>query len=170
MDDAEKAKSLLAKGQFRSAAKLLDSLIGRNRNDDSLWYLRGITSLKFRNYDAACQAFNHAIMIHQKPEYWKMKGVTYMEACKFSDAIACFRKALHLHTRDAESNFHISLCYMLLNDPKSREYIQKAYLLDKKKTKEMLKKVYSVFFKPDLHLTNAMRAELEKKLALIPTS
>lgn len=167
MKELEKAKKLLADKAYKKAARLIDKLLGKDKENDELWYLRGIVALKLRDYDAAQEAFEHAIWINAKPEYWKMKGIIHMEACQMEEAIHCFQQTLRINKRDVQTLVFVSLCYMFLDDPTSQEYIRRAYISNKKKTKELLKNFYSIFFKPNTCITPSVQRALEKKLANI---
>lgn len=167
MLNLEEAKKLLNQKRYVDAARLLDRLIAIERKNDSVWYLRGLVSLKLRNYEGAEEAFEHALWVRQRPEYWRMMGVAYMESGRFENAVPSFQRSLRLDRKDVATHVFLALCYMFLNNPTSRDYIQRAYLLNRKKTKELLRNFYSLFFKPNHHLTGNVKKALEEKLERI---
>ena len=164
MGTIEEVKKLIVKHDYIGAARLLDRLLGKDRDSDALWYLRGLVSLRLKHYDAAAEALEHALWIRKRPEYWRMKGFAHMEACEFEYAIKSFSHALRMEGNDATTCALIAFCYMFLNNPNSKHYLQRAYLLDKKKTKGLLLEFYDIFFKPDHRLSDKAKSLLQKKL------
>ena len=158
----EKAKNLLNSGKFRETGALLNMLLGKDKNNDELWYLRGLVSLKLKNYETAQEYFERALWIKKRAEYYQIKGMAHMEMYEFEEAIDQFEKAAHIDEKNPSTFFYIALCYMFLNNPVGKEYMEKAYSISKKKTKELVKNFYSVFFKEEL--TDGTKKDLESKI------
>ncbi len=165
----EQAKDLLNSEQFKEAATALNSLIGKNKENDELWYLRGLVSLKLRNYEAAHECFEHALWINKKAEYFKVKGMAHMEMYEFEEAVEQFENAVQLNKKDASTFFYIAICYMFLKNPLGKENLEKAYFLDKKKTKTLIKNFYSIFFKEGQGINQKIKSELGRKIESIST-
>ncbi len=168
-DTLDQAKSLLNAERFKEAATALNTLIGKNKDNDELWYLRGLVSLKLKNYDNAHEYFEHALWINQKPAYYKIKGMAHMEMYEFEQALEQLEKAAELDKKDVSTFFYIAICYMFLNNQLGKEYLQRAYVLDKKKTKSLIKNFYSIFFKEEKLLNSKIKRALESKIESIPT-
>ncbi|HLC68234.1 MAG TPA: tetratricopeptide repeat protein [Candidatus Bilamarchaeaceae archaeon] len=167
MATVEEAKSLLAKRDYPAAGRLLDQLLARDKSNDALWYLRALVFLQLKHYRPAEEALEHALAIRPQPAYWRTKGLMHMEACEFSEAVESFQHVLKANAKDADAHVLIALCYMFLNDFRSRGHMQRAHRLDKKKTKRMLMQFYDTFFKLDPRLSERRRRLLAKKLESI---
>ncbi len=75
----------------------------------------------------------------------KKKGAEYMKEFEFEKAEKVFFKALE-KKQDAEVHFLISVCLMFLDDPTYVKHMKKAYQLNPKATKEMVRLTYESFF------------------------
>lgn len=162
------ARSLLNAERYREAANVLNLLIGKNKGNDELWYLRGLVSLKLKNYENAQECFERALWLSKKAAYHKIRGMAYMETYELEAAIGEFESASLLDGRDAGIFFYIAVCHMFLNNPLGRDYLEKAYALNKKKTKELAGKFYMVFFNGNPLLSPKIRKELGWKIERIP--
>ncbi|MFH1394491.1 MAG: tetratricopeptide repeat protein [Candidatus Micrarchaeota archaeon] len=160
------AKGLLSSGKYREAAELLDNLLSAKPENDELWYLRGIASLKAGNNKGAQQSFIRATFIKKRGEYFRMMGIAHMEVFELEEAIDAFQAALEMSPKDVQSAFFLSVCYMFFDSPKSVKYIKLANSIDKTKTRQLLNNFYSVFFggnkKLDEKAKNKIRAALKK--------
>jgi len=169
MADIVEAKSLIAEERYREAGRILDRLIMKKESHE-LWYLRGLVSLKTKSYDAAIEAFERAIMIRKTALYIRMRGVARMELFELEDAIRDFDEALRLESKDLLSNFYAAVCYMFLDNPKSSQYLKAAYALDAKRTKELLKDFYVLFFRKDPLVSRAIKDDLARRIDKIATN
>ncbi len=166
--DLQKAKELINSEKYREAAVMLEKLLGADRDNDEFWYIRGLLSLKLKNYGLAHECFERAIIISRKYEYFKINGMAYMEMYRFEEAIQQFERAIRLNKRDHTAYFYIALCYMFLNNPAGRSYLETAYRIDRKKTKTLIKNFYSIFFKEDLSLNERTKKSIESEINSIP--
>ena len=171
MSDAyiEKAKQLLNSKKYREAALLIDQLLAKNKENDELWYLRGLVSLKVKSYAAAHECLARAASLKRKPEYYKLSGMASMECYEFEAALESFMLASGMDKQDPELPFYISICYMFLNDPMGKQYMEKAFTMNKKRTKQLISEFYSIFFKNDKEISGKVKSELEKKIDGIKT-
>lgn len=161
------ARKFILDGNLRDAAKLLDRIIGKNKEDDYAWYLRGLVSLKLNNHDYAHECFEHAMANKKKAEYFKGDGIAHMEMLELKPAINSFERAAQVDVRDAENYFYIAACYILLDNPTSKEYMQKAYLRDKKKTKEMLIEFYKHVYRNGQNVGKKTHEKIVEKIESI---
>lgn len=168
MELVEAAKKLILSKNYPEALKLLNKEIARNSENPDAWYYKAIISLRLKNYDNAHEFLEHAIALKNRPEYYKLMGVAHMEIYEIENAIADFQKAIALDKKDFAIYFFIAICYLFINDPRSKGYLQTAYLLDKKKTKEFAKSFYNAFFKNNSFLDNHVKHEVEQVIENIP--
>ncbi len=162
--NAEEVGKLISSGSIRDAGERLRDMIYENPENDKLWYLKGIVSLKARNYEGAISSFTKAHMIDKKPEYFRMKGIAHLEVFELDEAIECFEDALECGPDDVHSLFYISICYMFFDNPLAMGYIKKAYEKDREKTKQLLNNFYSTFFSGsslDLETKSKIRQSLK---------
>jgi len=164
MEGAEEARELLAQRKYREAGRLLERLMIGDSKDDELWYLRGVVSLRLRNYDGAMECFERAITLGKKPKYYQTKGMANFEIFELKEAIGAFTESLALDPHDAASHFFIALCYMLQDDPRSGVHLKQAHDIDKRKTKQLLMNFYTLFLKNDPRLNDVQRADMERRL------
>jgi len=164
MPDAQDVRELLSKQRYREAAEAIDRLLLSSPQNDELWYLRGIASLKQRNYDAAQECFERALMLGKKSRYFQIKGMAHFEMFEMDRAVEAFSEALRLEPDDATTNFFLGLCYMFLDDPRADLHIRKAHETDRKKTRQLLLNFYTIFLKDDPRLGAEQKRGIEAKL------
>ncbi|NYZ74103.1 tetratricopeptide repeat protein [Candidatus Micrarchaeota archaeon] len=164
MEGIEQARSLLMKQRYREAASLLDRLLPRDADNDELWYLRGMASLKMKNYDAAQECFGRALLLGRKSRYYQIKGMAHFEVFEMEEALDAFLEASALEPDDPTTNFFLAMCYLFLDDPRSDAYIRKAYDLNKKKTKQLLLNFYTLFLRDDPRINEAQRNAIESHI------
>ncbi len=164
MHPSVEARKLISQGKLREASIFLDHSISKTHDNDDLWYLRAIVSLKLNNYDNAHECLEHAISIKTRAEYFKLIGMAHLEMFEVDHALEAFLKAAELDKKDAENYVYVAICLMLLDDPKSKEFVEKAYTRDKAKTKKMLKEFYSGFLASDVSISQGIKTEIEKKI------
>jgi len=164
MEPSIEARNLISTGKLRDAATLLDKELTKTKQNDDIWYLRGIVSLKLNNYEAAHECFERALSIRAKPEYHKVIGMAHLEMFEFKQAVDSFLKASELDKKDAENYVYLGICLVFLDDPRSKEFMEKAYLRDKKKTKEMLVSFYNHFFAKDPSIKEGVKKDLKKRI------
>lgn len=169
MAEFDEARNLLTQQKYKEAAEALDRMTPNNKNKDEFWYLRGVVSLKLRNYDAAQEYFERAVLLDKKSKYYQIKGMAHFEVFEIEEAIESFLKALALEPNNATTHFFLSICYLFLDDPRSDFYIRKARKIDTKKTKQLLLNFYSLFLKNDPHMSAAQKAKIEEKIRKIKT-
>ena len=73
-------------------------------------------------------------------------GMAYMEEFDIKNAINRFIAGLS-QEQDVELYVFLSICHMFLSDARSKQYLKKAYSLNKKKTVEMLSQFFTSFIK-----------------------
>jgi tetratricopeptide (TPR) repeat protein len=162
MDD--EVRSLLAQQRYRDAGRVLDGMLRQSRDDDELWYLRGIISLKLKGYDSAQEYFERALFIRKKPDYFRMKGMAHFEIFELDDAVDAFTDALAMQPREAETEFFIAICYMLMDDPRSDRHLKRARQLDPRRTNQLLSNFYSFFIEKDPRIGDAQKKSLAQKI------
>jgi len=164
MEEIAQARSLLAKQRYMEAADMLDRLLPRNPDNDELWYLRGIVSLKLKSYDAAQECFERALLLGRKSKYYQIKGMAHFEVFEMDEAVWAFMNALTLEPDDPTTNFFLAICYLFLDDPRSDEHIRRAYALNSKKTRQLLLNFYTFFLKDDPRVGDAQRRAIEAQI------
>jgi tetratricopeptide (TPR) repeat protein len=164
MEELERAKSLLRELKFKEAAATLDRLLLSEPDNDELWYLRGVISLKMRNYDAAQDCFERALLLGRQSRYYQIKGMAHFELFEIEKAAEAFNEALQIEPDDPTTNFFLALCYLFLDDPRSDAHIRKARELDGKKTRQLLLNFYSLFLKEDPRISDAQRKKIEERM------
>ncbi len=167
MGELENARHLLENSHYNSAGALLDRLLRKEKENSELWYLRGLVSMRLKNYDAAHECFNRALFISRKPHYHKIKAMSHLEVFQVESALEHFLASHSLSPKDATVCFFIFVCYLLLDNPKAKDYVEKAYLLDRKKTKLLLQSFYSVFLKSDKSINPKLLKDLETRMSRI---
>ncbi len=157
---------LLKSQEYMTAGRLLDLEISKNKSNHYLWYLRGVVSLNANNYPNSLECFSRALNLKKEYEYFRLKGMTYFQIFEFEEAIIEFENALKIK-KNSEIYFYLSLCYMFLDDPISKDYLETAYLKNKKKTKILLKSFYNSILKNSWELNKKQKDELEKLFELL---
>ncbi len=140
------AQKQLRAGKLRDAGRALDYLISQDRSNSKLWYLRGLVSLRTKNYDYAHECFVHALELEKKAAYYKIRGMAHMEKYEFEDALEQFEAARALEENDTENYFYIALCHLFRNNPAAKTYLEKAYRHNSTKTKKMIRDFFETFF------------------------
>ncbi|MDD5023184.1 MAG: hypothetical protein PHU63_03380 [Candidatus ainarchaeum sp.] len=159
MDLAKEIRSLIDRKEYLAAGKLADQELSKNNKNHYFWYLRGIISLKRKNYPYSLECFENAIQLKKEYEYFLAKGITYFEMFEFEEAILEFENALSLK-KDAEVYFYLSLCHMFIGTAESKEYMETAYLKNKKKTKELIRLFYNDVLRKSWELDDKQKKEL----------
>lgn len=160
MEIRKEVEALLESKEYSTAGKILDSELLKHKNNHYLWYLRGVVSLKSKNYPYSLECFERALQIKKEFEYYRAKGMAYFEMFEFEESLIEFEKALKIK-RDSEVYFYISICYMFLRDPRAKENMETAYLRDKEKTKKLIKSFYNSVFKNSWELNEKQKKELK---------
>lgn len=164
MAETAEARSLLAGGKYREAGQLLDRLIASEKGNAELWYLRGIASLKQRSYERALECFETALSLERKSRYHQIKGMAHFEMFEVEEAEEEFLKALALDPGDATTNFFLGMCYLFMDDPRSEDYVHRAYTLNGKRTRQLLMNFYSLFLKNDPKIGAAQKRRVEERI------
>jgi tetratricopeptide (TPR) repeat protein len=162
MDD--EVRALFAKQRYADAGRVLDGILRQSKDNDELWYLRGVVCLKLRSYDSAQEYFGRALFIKKKPGYFRMKAMAHFEIFELEEAIDAFTEALALAPKDAESEFFIAVCYMLMDDPRSDLHLKRARQLDPRRTGALLSNFYAFFIEKDPRVGEAQKKSLLQKI------
>ncbi len=162
MPDYEK---LIDDGRYMEAARLIDAELAK-KEGDRLYYLRAIVSYKLRNYEYAHEMLEHALYMKKDPDYLKLKALILMETLDFGAAFEELKMVLE-QRKDAECYFLSSMCLMFMDSPKSREYLQLAYLANPAKTKALVREFYTQFFSNNRNISGKERKALEARIAAI---
>jgi len=153
--------------EYKKASKALDELIAKGDGLGELWFLKGVVSLKMRNYRVAHEYLERALMVEKKAEYYRVKGMAHFEIFEIEDAIENFKEALAMDENDVTANFFLSISYMFLDNPQAEEYLKKAKEIDSKKTKQLLRNFYSMFLKDDPKISEAQKRKIEERISKI---
>ncbi|MBI5227283.1 tetratricopeptide repeat protein [Candidatus Micrarchaeota archaeon] len=163
MGDSTRARQLIAQGQYKEAKELIEDLL-RENDDDELYYLRGIISLKMKNYESAQSYFTRAMIIDNKALYHRTSAMAYFEIFDIHSAIEAFRRSLQLDSQDHTANFFLALSYMLVDEPTSSEYLKRAYAINPKKTQQLLFRFYELFVKKDPAVSDAQKKKIMQSI------
>ena len=153
---------MIRNGKYREAAKALDAEMAK-KEGDRLYYLRAIVSYKLKNYEYAMELVEHALFLKKEPDYLKLKGLMLMETLDFGAAFEMFSEVIQTR-KDAEAYFLSSVCLMIMDDARSKDYLQLAYLSDRAKTKSMLNDFYADFFRNNRFIGEKEKRALEEKI------
>jgi len=164
MEELETAKKLISGGKYREAARLINRLLKKNRENDQLWYFLGLLSLKMKNYELADEYLEQAISISSRPEYFWLKGVAQLEILETEAAIETFSRLLKMDEDNVDANFFLSVCYLLLDDPRSEKFLKKAFMLNKKRTKQLLRNFFETFVRPRTDSGPSIVTRLSKEI------
>lgn len=165
--DISEAQRLLAQQKYREAAKMLDRLLSSDNENGELWYLRAVASMKMKNYDATQEYLERALFTGRKAKYYQMKGMAYFEVFELEPAIESFQNALALEPSDATSNFFIAICYMLLDDQRSSDYLKRARKINSNKTRQLLLNFYTLFLEDDPAISDAQKSKIMKRIRAV---
>jgi len=144
--------------EVRAEAK---KLLQKNRDDPEGWFLMGMVSHEKANEGYALECFERALYLKRTEKYHKAKGISHMSLFEFEDAAKEIKHALEFK-KDAESHFMLSMALLFLNDEDATENLAEAYRLKPKKTKELLRNFYNVFFKNDSSIPQKEKDDLLK--------
>ncbi len=164
MNEIDTAKKLISAGKYREAGRILNSLLKKNRENDQLWYFLALLSLKMKNYDLTDEYLDQAISIRTKPEYFWLKGVAYLEVLETEAAIESFRRLLEMDEKNVDANVFLSMCYLLVDDPQSEKYLKRAFKLNKKRTKQLLRNFFHAFVKGNRSTTESLAAKITEEI------
>ncbi|MEW6035441.1 MAG: tetratricopeptide repeat protein [Candidatus Micrarchaeota archaeon] len=164
MEGIEEAKGLVVQQRYREAADALDRMLATDSGRDDLWYLRGIVSLKMKNYDAALECFERALLLGRRSRYYQIKGMAHFELFEMDQAVEAFGEALAIEPKDATTNFFLAICYMFMDDPRSDAHIRRARELDGRKTRQLLLNFYTLFMKDDPRINDAQKKRIEERM------
>lgn len=164
MEEIEQAKALLAQHKYKDAAAEIDRILQSQAGNGELWYLRGIVSLKMRNYDAAQECFERALLLGKKSRYFQIKGMAHFELFELEEAVSAFKDALEIEPDDATTNFFLAMCYLFMDDARSDALVKKAYSLDARKTRQLLLNFYALFLKADPRVGEVQKKRIEERI------
>lgn len=164
MDELETARKLISTGKYKEASRVISRMLRKNRENDQLWYFLGLLSLKMKNYDLTDQYLDHALSIKTKPEYFWLKGMAYLELLEMEAAAGAFRKLLEMDEKNADANFFLSVCYLLMDDPQSERFLKRAYKLNKKRTKQLLRNFFETFIKGNRDVSESLAAKIADEI------
>jgi len=137
-----KIKTILAKGKYKEANKILNDYLLKNKNDEAAWYLLGVIAMRMKNYELAHEHFERSVSIKKSCDALLFDGLAYLEMLETEPAKRRFFSCLELEPNNQEANFYLAVCYLLEGNPLSATYIRKAYKADKSKTISMLKEFF----------------------------
>ncbi|MGV8177034.1 MAG: tetratricopeptide repeat protein [Candidatus Bilamarchaeaceae archaeon] len=161
-ESAQEVRRLIASGQLGKARNLIDAGLARKETHE-FWYLRALISFRLGSYDHAEECLERAMWLRKEPEYRQLKGLVCMERGDFVGAVPEFTDALR-RRKDAASQFYLSVCYMMLGDPKSKDMLQKAYITDPKATARLLSGFYSNVIANDRAVDRKTKEAIAAKL------
>lgn len=161
--DLETVKQFIQNNKLFEATEGLEELLSQDKDHDELWYLRGIISLKLKNYDYAHECFENAVHRQQKVEYYKIDGMAYMETYDVKNAIQKFEAALRIN-EDLEIYFFLAICHTFLADEKASAYFGAALKIDKNKTMQMARQFFKEFFKEQHGLNFPLKEKIKQKI------
>ncbi len=160
----EEAKKLLNENKLKEAGVAFDTLLTNKRDTPDLWYLRGLVSLKTKNYPFAHECFEYALAIQKRSEYYKINGMAFMEEYDLEAALEEFEGGLEIEKKDPELYFYSALCCLFLNDTRAKNFLEKAHTLDKKKMKNMVTNFFDIFFKDDHLIDEKTKQAIKQKI------
>jgi tetratricopeptide (TPR) repeat protein len=164
MADITLARELFEKQKYSDAVDVLDQLLLTNKKKDELWYLRGVASLKLKNYGVAHECFDRALSLNRKPGYYQIKGMAYFEVFDIDSAIEAFNNSLDLDSDNIMTSLFLAVCYLLADDPRADVQIRKSYKIDSKKTRQFLLNFYALFLKGDPRVSDAQKKKIELQI------
>lgn len=156
---------LVEKKKYEEAATLLDKILPKQKTPE-LYYLRGIISMRLKNYDYAIECLERAMVEGgDKKEILRAMASAYIEQGKFLQAKEHLEQ---IDKKDVDAYFLLAISSIFLNDPISaKEYMNLAYLRNRERTKELLEHFYSVFIRPNPELGEKEKEFLWKKIESI---
>lgn len=163
MDDIKQAENLLIEKKYNEASQMLQKILSNGGNERA-YFLKGIISLKLKNYKIAQEYFLRAIEIKPKPEYHHMKAISHFEIFEMEEAEREFLQVLEKNNKDAEAHFFLALSYMFMDDPRGEEYLKNALQIDSKKTKSLLKNFHLAFISKDQNASDALKRKILERI------
>lgn len=164
MAEISQAKKLLFSRKYREAAKLLDEMLVADKDNDEVLFLRAVVSLKLQNHDNAISYLTRALIVKKKGEYYRTLGMAHLEIFELEKAAENFWMALQEDENDIDANFFLAICYMLMDNHKSEEFLKRAYQLDKKRTKILLRNFYTLFLRDDPKISDLQKRNIEEQI------
>ncbi len=164
MDELETAKKMISAGKYREAGRVINKLLRKNRENDQLWYFLGLLALKMKNYDLADEYIEQAISIKTKPEYFWLKGMAKLEILETEAAIETFSRLLEMDENNVDANFFLSVCYLLIDDLRSEKFLKKAFKLNKRRTKQLLRNFFETFIKERADTAPAVLTKISEEI------
>ena len=149
----------LNEGKLDEVRDTAKNYLKKDRDNPEGWFLLGMVSHEKGNEEYALECFERALYVKRTEKYHKAKGISHMSLFEFKNAAAEIKKALEFK-KDAETHFMLAMALMFLNDDDATKHLAEAYRLKPKKTKEMLKGFYNVFFKNDKSIPQKEKDEL----------
>jgi len=165
--DSREIEALINSKKYKEAFEVLDNLLKKDSNNSDWWFLKGVVSLKIKNYDMAQEYFGSALVLGKKPEYYRVKGMAHFEIFEMEKAAEAFKRALELDGNDVIANFFLSMSYLFLDNPEAEEYLKKARKINSSKTKQLVKNFYAMFLKDDPRINDAQKRKIEKHISEI---
>ena len=138
----------LNEGKIEEVRDTAKEYLKKNRDDPEGWFLMGMVSHEKGNEGYALECFERALFLKKTEKYHKAKGISHMVLFEFNEAAEEIKHVLEFK-KDAENHFMMAMALMFLNDEDATEHLAESYRLKPKKTKEMLRHFYNVFFKND---------------------
>lgn len=162
MTEVATVLDLVEKKRYEEAAILLDEVLAKQKAPE-LYYLRGIISIRLKNYEYAIECLERAMADGgDKKEILRAMASAYMEQGKFLQAKEHLEE---MDKKDVDAYFLLSISSIFLNDPiTAKEYMNLAYLKDRERTKELLEHFYHVFIRPNPELTEKEKEFLWNKI------
>jgi len=165
MTEVAAVLDLVERKKYEEAAVLLDEVLAKEKSPE-LYYLRGIISMRLKNYEYAIECLERALADGgDKREILRAMASAYIEQGKFLQAKEHLEQ---MDKKDVDAYFLLAISSIFLNDPISaKEYMNLAYLKDRERTKELLEHFYSVFIRPNPELTEKEKEFLWEKIKSI---
>ncbi|NYZ77741.1 hypothetical protein H0O02_05520 [Candidatus Micrarchaeota archaeon] len=91
--------------------------------------------------------------------------MAHMEILEIEDAVETFGRLLEIDPDSLAGNFYTAIGYLLLGDPQCGKYIRKAYKIDRKRTKQLLRNFFDAFIGSSPETGRGVKAKIEKELS-----
>ncbi|MEM4367096.1 MAG: hypothetical protein QW035_03120 [Candidatus Anstonellales archaeon] len=165
MDPLEKARQLIDEGKLRDALDMLAEEVKRNEHPE-MWYLMGLSAMLLEENGRAMEYFQRANALKRSVKY--TNGMAYL-ALKLGKIKTAYKHALEGNAieENVDSCFVAFVCLLFMNDPRSKDYIKKAYALDKQKTIKLVSQFYEKVIKRSPEVSDADKREIEAKIRKI---
>ncbi len=160
MEGYKEILELINKQKLKEAESLL---LEKKERDGQFYYLLGLVSFFKGNEEDALGFFSHALK----------KGIVDSSKRSFSYVLFSrgrYEKAKEIlesiENKRVEDYFVLFSCYLMLKDyEKAKLNLEKAYIEDKKKTKELLMKFYKAFFEDSSLATEEEKERLKSLIS-----